>query len=54
MELTGVSSSLRFKPTKFVSNAPNLADQIDGSHQFTEPKVIASSKEGSSHVHGLK
>ena len=43
-----------FKLTKFVSNAPNLADQIDGSPQFTEPKVTASSKEDSSHVLGLK
>ena len=39
-----------FKHNKFVSNAPNLADQIDGSPQSTEPKVIASSKEESSHV----
>ena len=43
-----------FKRTKFVSNAPNLADQIDGSAQSTESKVIASSKEESSHVLGLK
>ena len=41
-----------FKPTKFVSNVRNLADQIDGSQQSTEPKVIASSKEESSHVLG--
>ena len=33
-----------FNFTKFVSNVPNLADQIDGSTPFTEPKVIASSK----------
>ena len=33
---------------------PNLADRIDGSTQSTEPKVIASSKEDSSHVLGLK
>ena len=26
-----------FKLTKFVSNVPNLADQIDGSSQSTEP-----------------
>ena len=43
-----------FKFTKFVSNAPNLADQIDGSPQSTEPKVIASSKQRSSHVLGLR
>ena len=43
-----------FKLTKFVSNVPNLADQIDGSTQSTEKKVIASSKEESSHVLGLK
>ena len=43
-----------FKLTKFVSNVPNLADRIDGSPQSTEPKVIASSKEDSSHVLGLK
>ena len=43
-----------FKLTKFVSNVPNLADRIDGSPQSTEPKVIASSKEESSHVLGLK
>ena len=42
------------KLTKFVSNVPNLADQIDGSPQSTEPKVIASPKEDSSHVLGLK
>ena len=33
-----------FEITMFVSNAPNLADQMDGSPQSTEPKVIASSK----------
>ena len=43
-----------FKLTKFISNVPNLADRIDGSPQSTEPKVIASSKEESSHVLGLK
>ena len=43
-----------FKLTKFVGNVPNLADRIDGSSQSTEPKVIASSKEESSHVLGLK
>ena len=43
-----------FKLTKFVSNVSNLADQIDGSPQSTEPKVIASSKEDSSQVLGLK
>ena len=40
--------------TMFVSNIPNLADQINGSPQSTEPKVIASSMEDSSHVLGLK
>ena len=43
-----------FKLTKFVSNVPNLADRIDVSPQSTEPKVIASSKEDSSYVLGLK
>ena len=43
-----------FKLTKFVSNVPNLADRIDGSPQSTEPKVIASYKEESLHVLGLK
>ena len=43
-----------FKLTKFVSNVPNLADRIDGSTQSTEPKLIASSKEDSSHVLGSK
>ena len=43
-----------FKLTKFVSNVPNLAYRIDGSPQSTEPKIIASSKEESSHVLGLK
>ena len=42
-----------FKLTKFLSNVPNLADQIDGSPQFTQTKVIASSKKESLHVHGL-
>ena len=37
-----------------LSNVPNLADEINGSPQSTEPKVIASSKEESSHVLGLK
>ena len=32
-----------FKLTKFVSKVPNQADQIDGSAQSAEPKVIASS-----------
>ena len=43
-----------FKLTKFVSNVPNLTDRIDGSPQPTKPKVIASSKEESLHVLGLK
>ena len=42
------------KLTKFVSNVPNLADRIDGSHQSIETKTIASFKEESSHVLGLK
>ena len=43
-----------FKLTKFVSNVPNLADRFDGSPQSTEPEVIFSSQEDSSHVLGLK
>ena len=43
-----------FKLTKFVSNVPNLAGRIDVSPQSTESKIIASSKEDSSHVLGLK
>ena len=43
-----------FKLTKFVSNVPNLADRIVGSPQSTEPKVIVSCQEDSSHVLGLK
>ena len=43
-----------FKLTKFVSNVQNLADRIDGSPQSTEPKVIVSCQEDSSHVLGLK
>ena len=43
-----------FKLTKFVSNLQNLADRMDGSPQSTEPKVIASCQEDSSHVLGLK
>ena len=43
-----------FKLNKFVSNVPDLADRIDGSAQFTEPKVIVSSKEELMHVLGLK
>ena len=43
-----------FKLTKFVRNVPNPADQIDGSFQSTEPKVIVSCQEDSSHVLGLK
>ena len=39
-----------FKLTKFVSNVPNLVDRIDGSPQSTEPKVIVSCQEDSSHV----
>ena len=43
-----------FELTKFVSNVPNLVDRIDGSPQSTEPKIIASSKDDSSNVLGLK
>ena len=43
-----------FKLTKFLSNVPDLADRIDGSPQSTEPKVIVSCQEDSSHVLGLK
>ena len=43
-----------FKLTKFVSNVPDLADQIDESAQSTEPRVIVSSNEESMHVLGLK
>ena len=43
-----------FKLTKFLSNVQNLADRIDGSPQSTEPKVIVSCQEDSSHVLGLK
>ena len=43
-----------FKLNKFLSNVPNLADQIDGSPQSTEPKVIAGFREESLHVLGLK
>ena len=42
------------KFTKFVSNVPNLADRTDGSPPSTETKIIASSKEDSSHVLDLK
>ena len=40
--------------TKSVSNVPDLVDQMDGSPQSTEPNVIASSNEESSHVLGLQ
>ena len=43
-----------FKLTKFVSNVPILADLIDRSPQSTEPKVIVSCPEVSSHELGLK
>ena len=43
-----------FKLTKFVSNVPNLADRIDDSPQSTEPRVIVSCQEDSSHVLGFK
>ena len=53
-ELVHVLHLGRFKLTKFVSNVPNMADQIDGSPQSTEPKVIVSCQEDSSHVLGRK
>ena len=43
-----------FKLKKFISNLPKLADRIDSSPQSTEPKVIVSCQEDSSHVLGLK
>ena len=43
-----------FKLTKFVSNVPNLADQIDESPQSFQTKVTTSSKEEPSHVLRLK
>ena len=43
-----------FKLTKFESNVPHLADQIDESAQSSEPNVIVSSKEESMHVLGFK
>ena len=43
-----------FKLAKFVSNVPDLADQIDLSAHSTEPKAIGSSKEELMHVPGLK
>ena len=42
-----------FKLAKFVTNVPNLADQNDGPPQSTDPKVIVSCWEDSSHVLGL-
>ena len=43
-----------FKFTKFEGNVQNLVDRIDGSAQSTEPKVIISCQEDSSHVLRLK
>ena len=48
-----------FSPSRWVqaykvSNVPNLADRIEGPPQSTEPKVIVSRQEESSHVLGLK
>ena len=43
-----------FKFTKFVSNVPRLVDRIDCPSESTEPKVIVSCQEDSSHVLGLK
>ena len=43
-----------FKPNQFVSNVLELADRIDESVQFTEPKVIVSSKGESMLLLGLK
>ena len=37
-ELVQILHLCGFKVTKFVSKAPNLADQIDGSPQSTKPK----------------
>ena len=53
-ELVHLHHLVGFKLTMFVSNIPDLADQIDGSAQSTEPRVIVSSKEESMHVLGLK
>ena len=39
-----------FKFTKFVSNVPNLADQIDDTPQSIEPRVIVLCQEDSTHV----
>ena len=43
-----------FKLAKFVINVPDLADRIDGSPQSTEPKVIVSCQEDSTHELELK
>ena len=53
-ELVHLLHLVGFKLTKFVSNVPNLAGRNYGSPQSTEPKVIVSSQEDSSHVLGLK
>ena len=53
-ELVHLLHSGGLKLTKFVRNSPNQADQNDGSPRSTETKVIASCKEESSHVIGLK
>ena len=53
-ELVHLLHLVGFKLTKFVSNMPNRVDHIDGSSQSTEPKVIVSCQEDSSHVLGLK
>ena len=53
-ELKHLLHLVGFKLTMFVSNVPDLAERIDGSAQFTEPKVFVSSKEESMHVLGSK
>ena len=53
-EMVHVLHLVGFNLTKFVSNVPNLADRTDDSPQSTEPKVIVSCQEDSSHVLGLK
>ena len=53
-ELVHLLHLVGFKLTKFVSNVPNRVDHIDGSPQSTEPKVIVSCQEDSSHVLGIK
>ena len=42
------------KPSKFVTNVPDLNDKIGLSPQSTVPKLFVSCKEESMHVLGLK